>query len=411
MARSAGSGSGLLHSSASGRRLSVMITLAVLLALAPFGLAAYCWIIYPLILSQLRVRTEDCDPIPSDPKLPGLTVVIAAHNAACVLHDTLHAIVADDYPAERRTIIVVSDGSRDDTARIVRAFRRHDVHLLQSRRRRGKTSAENLAAARVDGEIVVCMDANVRIERGAIRALVREFQCPSVGVVSGTDVAIGAARSVGAGERAYIRVEMWLRSKESSRCGLVGASGCFYAVRRSLFTNGLRPSLTRDFATVLLARRSGLRAVVANDARCTMSTSTTARAEYARKARTIAQGLETLAHFRDLMNPFRYGRFALALISHKLCRWLIPLAIPPAAAGAAYLLASESLPAALWSLLVISGAAGALVALKLPFTAIASYAVLVQLATITAWLRFVRGKRIVTWNPTPRSPYVLRSPR
>jgi hypothetical protein len=386
-----------------------VIQIAVVLLLAPVVLGLYCCIAYPLILA--RVQSDDQTPPPPVGELPRLTIVIAAHNAARVLAGTLRAIVAAEYPVDRRSVIVVSDGSRDDTARVVREFRAHNVHLLQSRRRRGKTSAENLAASRIDGEIVVCMDANVRIDRVALRALVREFSRSDVGVVSGLDVAVAGRSPISVGERAYVRAEMWLRQKESASGGIVGASGCFYAVRRTLFMAGLRPSLTRDFAAVLLARRAGLRTVVATDARCRLHCTDTARVELARKIRTMVQGMETLAHFRDLLNPVRYGRFALALISHKLCRWMVPPMIPPAIAAATYLCMVKATTPEVVGAAFAAGGVGLVTLLRNHTLAFASYAVLVQVATIVAWARFLSGHRIVTWTPTPRRTYAFRAMR
>jgi hypothetical protein len=56
-------------------------------------------------------------------------------------------------------------------------------------------------------------------------------------------------------------------------------------------------------------------------------------AEYTRKIRTMARGLETLWHLRVLMNPLRYGLSAWMLLSHKLARWLIFLTAPLALIG------------------------------------------------------------------------------
>lgn len=379
-----------------------MTAVALAFVVAPLALAIYCWILYPLIVSCLSSAERAATASLSERDLPRISVVIAAHNAEDSLGRALTALVNDDYPSGLRSILVVSDASHDDTPRIVRTFRRHNVRLLQTPRRVGKTGAENLAARHVCSDIVVCTDAHVQIERGSLRALVRELRRPDVGVVSGTDVAIASDRALGVGERSYIRAEMWLRRKESAWSGLVGASGCLYAMRRSLFTSDLRPSLTRDFGVVLLARRYGWRTVAADGARCRLSASTALRIEYTRKVRTIVQGLETLTYFQDLMSPVRYGRFAFALFSHKLCRWFIPLLTPLAVVGGGYLLAMNPIPPLHWA---IAFAAALLVPAigKRSVVAVSLYALLVQLASLAAWLRFLLGQRIAIWTPTSRA--------
>lgn len=377
-----------------------MTAVALVLVLTPLVLTVYCWVLYPLMVARLSRSEGDPAPESTENCCPHISVVLAAHNAEACLARALTALVNDDYPSSLRDVFVVSDGSRDGTAHVVRSFEGQNVHLLQSYIRLGKTGAENLAAHHIQSEIVVCTDASVQIEPGSLRALVNELARPDVGVVSGTDVAIASRGSLGMGERSYVRAEMWLRRNESEWSGLVGASGCLYAMRRSLFIPSLPSSLTRDFGTVLLARRLGWRTVAVEGARCRVGTSTGVATEYARKVRTVVQGLETLSYFKDMLNPLRYGRFAFALFSHKLCRWLIPLSIPVAAVGGTYLLAVHT------GLLVWVATLAALMLAVLGFrkTALAAapYAFLVQLATLSAWMRFVLGQRIAIWTPTAR---------
>jgi hypothetical protein len=89
----------------------------------------------------------------------------------------------------------------------------------------------------------------------------------------------------------------------------------------------VRADLSRDFSAALTARTHGFAAVSVNDALCYVPRTTSLRAEYKRKVRTIARGMETLAFNRHLLDPIDYGMFALTLLSHKVARW----ALPPAA--------------------------------------------------------------------------------
>ena len=45
--------------------------------------------------------------------------------------------------------------------------------------------------------------------------------------------------------------------------------------------------------------------------------------EYARKVRTVLRGMTGLAHHTEVLNPLRFGQFALQVIGHKLMRWLV----------------------------------------------------------------------------------------
>jgi hypothetical protein len=135
---------------------------------------------------------------------------------------------------------------------------------------------------------------------------------------------------------------------------------------------------------------------------------TSLRSEYRRKIRTMARGLATLWYKRHLMNPVRYGGFALMLVSHKLCRWLFYLALPGALVGLV-LLAPQSRLAAL---LLVAAAIGALlgaVGLRWPtgqrvptIFAVPGFVLASNVAGFLAWVKALRQERSSIWEPTRR---------
>ncbi len=90
-----------------------------------------------------------------------------------------------------------------------------------------------------------------------------------MGLASGRDVSVARVeRDVNVGESGYVGYEMWVRDLETRLGSIVGASGCFYAIRRSLHMTLVPEALSRDFAAALIAREHGLRAVSVNEAVC-----------------------------------------------------------------------------------------------------------------------------------------------
>src|SRR6185312_11541174 len=205
---------------------------ALLIAL---GLWGYAYVGYPIVLviAGWRTRPRSVRKLTDD--LPRVSIVLPVYNEAAVIADTLEAVLALDYPADRRQILVISDASTDATEAIVAGFASRGVELASQRVRRGKTAAENAAWPRLSGDIVLCTDASVRVHAAAVRALVAEFADPSVGVASGRDVSVSRTQSgESPGESAYVGYEMRIRDFETRAGGIVGASGCLYAIRAHL---------------------------------------------------------------------------------------------------------------------------------------------------------------------------------
>jgi cellulose synthase/poly-beta-1,6-N-acetylglucosamine synthase-like glycosyltransferase len=374
------------------------------------GAWIYCYAGYPAML-WLRggARPPARELPPSRKELPYVTITIPVYNEEAVIADTLEAVLASDYPAHRREILVISDASSDGTDRIVESFRARGVTLARMPERRGKTAGENAFRMQVRGELVVNTDASVRMHRSAVRHLVAAFADETVGVASSRDVSVARLdAAANPGEGAYVGYEMWVRDLETRAGGIVGASGSLYAIRASLHRLYLPDGLSRDFAAALLARLHGFRAVSVPSALCFVPRGASLRQEYRRKVRTMTRGLATLYHLRRLMNPFRYGSFAWMLASHKLCRWILPWTV--VAMGASLVVAARD---SLFARLTLVAGAGALAAAiagwmwpsKKPMPrliAMPAFAAAGIVAGLHAWIRALRGQTAATWEPTRR---------
>ena len=121
-------------------------------------------------------RTDFVEPI---------SVVIAAYNEGKVIAETLRTLLATDYKGEIE-VVVVDDGSRDQTAEEVERVANSDprVRLLQQENR-GKARAlqRGLAAARHG--IVVFIDADTQCQHDTLPRLLEPFADARIGAVSG----------------------------------------------------------------------------------------------------------------------------------------------------------------------------------------------------------------------------------
>lgn len=369
------------------------------------GVVGYAYAGYPLLLLLARRRRyRPASPAPA--RWPSISISLPVHNGAGTLRDALEAVLAAPYPGPRQCL-VISDGSTDATVRIAEEYAARGVELFALTTRVGKTEAEGLALPHLRGEIVVNTDASVQVDRNALMALIAEFADPSVGVASSVDVSLSDAASIGVqrGETAYVGYEMWVRQLESAVGGIVGASGCLYAIRRHLHARPLPSHLSRDFSAALYAREQGYRAVSVARALCYVPKGRPRRAEYLRKVRTMARGLATLWHHRRLLDPFRYGGFAWRLLSHKLLRWLTPFLLAGVAIG---LLLLPGVGGAAVRGIVLGGMLLAIAGWWWPFgspprlAALAAYAASAVVAGMHAWwVAFGEGAAAM-WEPTTR---------
>ncbi len=285
------------------------------------ALIVYTYLLFPVLVwvrSWLRRHPYKMADI-----TPHVSVIIAAHNEANSIGAKLDNLLALDYPPDYLEIIVASDGSTDETETIVRQYADRGLKLL-ALPRQGKAPALNAAVAASSGEILVFSDANSMYAPNALRALVRPFVDPDVGGVAGNQHYIGQARTSVAsdGEHGYWNLDRTLKQLESEAGNTISATGAIYAIRRSLF-RPVPAGVTDDFVTSTRVIAQGYRLVFAPGAVAHEPVAKSSEAEFGRKVRVITRGLRAVLVMRQLLNPFRYGFYALQLFSHKVLRRLV----------------------------------------------------------------------------------------
>lgn len=156
--------------------------------LHPIGIVVLLQTAYTALLSVLWLRYRPFR-VPEGVEFPVVSVIIPAFNEGPMVARSIRSVAKSDYPAEKLEIIVVDDGSRDDTFFHMRHLRREFPELVKLVRflgNRGKRAAldEGFKAAR--GEIVITIDSDSEVEPATVREMVTPFLADAkVGAVAG----------------------------------------------------------------------------------------------------------------------------------------------------------------------------------------------------------------------------------
>jgi len=364
----------------------------------------YTYGLYPAILilrARCRPHPKPCQA-PDD--LPPVSVVIAAYNEERYIAARIENILSQSYPKDRIQVIVVSDGSTDRTEEIVRSFanRRHNVHLVVSPHRSGKANALNLGVQEATGEILVFADARQKFDPSALCHLVRHFQDPEVGGVTGALLLMEDSDNVRRDIGLYWRYEKAIRQAEGRVDSVVGATGAIYAIRQELFQPIPPETILDDVLIPMNAVSAGYRILFEPEAIAYDRVSPTARAEFRRKVRTLAGNYQVVCLKPALLNPFR-NRLWWQFVSHKLMRLAVPFAL------IALLIANITLWEGLFYRLALAGQAlfymaggiGYLLASSQRQWRPCSFAYVflaLNLAAMVGLVRFLMGTQKATWD-------------
>jgi len=113
--------------------------------------------------------------------LPSVSVVVTTYNSQRTVKNCLDHIMSLKYPHEKLAVIVVDDGSEDETVEIVKAF---PVELIQQDHK-GYPSAMNAGIKSSRGEIVVIIDSDIYVSEDYLTRILDELKDPCVGIASG----------------------------------------------------------------------------------------------------------------------------------------------------------------------------------------------------------------------------------
>jgi biofilm PGA synthesis N-glycosyltransferase PgaC len=122
-------------------------------------------------------------------RYPPVTVLVACYNEGANIRDTLVSLSREDYPGKLE-IIVIDDGSTDDSLSIARAaaaeFQRERLHIRVAAmpKNGGKAAALNHGLSLSSAELIVTVDGDSWLYRSALRHLIDRFMSDPPGTVA-----------------------------------------------------------------------------------------------------------------------------------------------------------------------------------------------------------------------------------
>lgn len=300
------------------------------------ALALYIVAGYPILLAAGKFHS--LPPVRKDMGLqPPVSALMAVYNGERFVAAKLESLLAQRYPAGRLEILVVSDGSTDGTDRIVESFAGRGVRLIRVPHG-GKAAALNAGLPYCSGDVIFLTDVRQTLDPDAVSHLAANFADPTVGVATGELRFLGRETI---GEQAdmemYWRYELWVRRRHCEIDSMFAATGCVYAVRRSLVDPIPADTLTDDAVIPLRTFFKGYRVLFDPEA-LAFDYPVVQGAEFRRRLRTLAGLWQVSIRMPELFGGA--NRMRVHFLSHKVLRLALPWALLLMLAGTLGLRAS-----------------------------------------------------------------------
>jgi cellulose synthase/poly-beta-1,6-N-acetylglucosamine synthase-like glycosyltransferase len=190
-------------------------------------LTVYVWSIYnlPILVAGVRhlrrSRRKLEKGLLSETKLPTFSIIVPVKNEEKVIGRLLDALAKLNYPADKKEIIVVEDGSTDTTSDICAACAEDpntNLRVLHKPFSNGKPSALNYGIERARGEIIGVFDADSLPAEDSLLNVCKYFEDPNVTAVQGRTLSINSEQNMLTKFLSYeeaVYCEAYMRGKDA----------------------------------------------------------------------------------------------------------------------------------------------------------------------------------------------------
>ncbi len=191
-----------------------------------------------LLLTFLENRPamkKKTDILPAN--LPTATVVVPCFNEEKSVFGTINSLLALDYPKDKLSIMIIDDGSTDNTWNLIQQYQNHPNIQIFRKENGGKHTALNFAISQSTSDIIGCLDADSFVDSQALKNLVTYFSDPKT-------MAVTPAIKIYEPHNILLKIQkvehdwgIFLRKMLSFIDALYVTPGPFSFFRREVFTN------------------------------------------------------------------------------------------------------------------------------------------------------------------------------
>ncbi|MEK6947125.1 MAG: glycosyltransferase [Nanoarchaeota archaeon] len=149
-------------------------------------LSIYFNVVFLLALLSQKEELFKSPKLKNNQGLPKVSIIVPAYNEEDTIEQNITSLNRIDYPKDRLEIIIVNDGSRDNTSKIINRLKGKNIIFIDNKNNKGKAACLNQGIEQSSGEFVACMDADSEVQSDILKKTVPYFSNKKIGAVTVT---------------------------------------------------------------------------------------------------------------------------------------------------------------------------------------------------------------------------------
>lgn len=248
-------------------------------------------------------------PIKLD-EYPAVTITVPAYNEGLNVKKTVDSLLGLDYPKDKLFLILVDDGSTDDTWQVMQQYKDHPQIKIFTKENGGKYTAQNLGLEECKTEFVGCLDSDSLVHPEALKRIMTYFQDEKVMAVAPTIVAWQPQNIVQRAQKIDYELQIYVKKMLGFVDAIHVTPGPFSIFRMDVFRK-IGPyrhaHTTEDQEIALRMQTNGMKIEHALDAYVYTNAPKTIRALYKQRTRWIYGFLRNSLDYKHLFFKKKYG--------------------------------------------------------------------------------------------------------
>jgi len=250
-------------------------------------------------------------------KWPSVSVIIPVWNEENTVLKTIFSVLKLNYPKDKLSILIVDDGSTDNTWNVIQRFSHNKQIRLIRKENGGKYTALNHALGLVNTDLVGCLDADSFVHPEALKRIVVQFEDKEIMAVAPSVIIFEPKGLLGLIQKAEYMFGIFLRKVFSYLNAIYITPGPFSIFRRSVFEtlgNYRHAHNTEDMEIAMRMQKNKMRIGSAHDAFVYTVAPAGFTSLYRQRLRWIYGFLKNSIDYRDMFFKPQYGNLGMIVL-------------------------------------------------------------------------------------------------